>query len=104
MLRVIQKQQWKIILLSSLGGMLDIYDFVIFAIYAKVIGATFFPRNNPLLEVIAAFGDKYGRKHTFILSITLMGLATIVMGIMPGYEQLGLAMPLLFLGFGEALQ
>ena len=97
--------QWKIIFLSSLGGMLEFYDFVIFAVFALPIGETFFPNKTPLLSIIAAFsafaigylarpiggivfshfGDKYGRKRSFILTIIIMGSATFLMGMIPSY-------------------
>jgi MFS transporter, MHS family, proline/betaine transporter len=116
-LKRISLQQWKIILLSSLGGMLDYYDFVIFAIFAKTIGQTFFPSHNPLMEVFAAFsafavgylarplggivfshfGDKYGRRQAFIFSILIMGLATFGMAVVPSYQRYGILMPILFL-------
>ncbi|MEM9243733.1 MAG: MFS transporter [Pseudomonadota bacterium] len=113
----ITNSQWKIILLSSLGGMLEFYDFVIFVIFAKAIGQTFFPNKTPLLSIMATFtafaigylarpiggfifshfGDKYGRKHSFLLTITLMGSATLLMGLLPSYQTYGIAMSVIFL-------
>ena len=109
--------QWKIIFLSSLGGMLEFYDFVIFAVFALPIGETFFPNKTPLLSVIAAFaafaigylarpiggiifshfGDKYGRKRSFILTIIIMGSATFLMGILPSYHAYGFWMSIIFI-------
>ncbi len=102
-------EDWKIILLSGLGGALEFYDFVVFAIFAMVIGETFFPSSSSLLSTISAFGafgagylarplggvlfshfgDKTGRKKSFILSISMMAVATILMGILPGVESWG---------------
>lgn len=110
-------QERKVIFLSSLGGMLDFYDFVIFAVFALDIGQSFFPNDNPLFEIMAAFsafavgylarplggilfshfGDKYGRKKSFIFSIIIMGWATLCMGLLPSYHDYGLIMPLIFL-------
>lgn len=113
----INAPQRRVIFLSSLGGMLEFYDFVIFAVFAIPIGQSFFPSSNPLLEMMAAFaafavgylarplggvlfshfGDKYGRKKSFIVSIIIMGLATLAMGILPSYHQYGISMSILFL-------
>ena len=109
--------QCKITLLSSLGGMLEFYDFVIFAIFALPIGRAFFPNESPLLDVMSAFaafaigylarpiggmlfshvGDRYGRRRTFLLTITLMGCATILMGVLPSYHHAGITMSVIFI-------
>ncbi|MFW1801329.1 MFS transporter [Acinetobacter nematophilus] len=104
--------------LSSLGGALEFYDFVIYVFYAKIIAELFFPDSlspfwamlntygifaagyffRPLGGIIMAhFGDLVGRKRLFSLSILLMALPTIVIGLMPTYAEIGLAAPLLLL-------
>jgi len=113
----LSRSQWKVIFLSSLGGMLEFYDFVIFAIFALPIGEAFFPNKTPIISVMAAFGvfavgylarpiggiifshfgDKYGRKKSFMLTIVIMGAATFTMGLLPSYHDYGPAMSILFL-------
>src|SRR5580658_6099203 len=99
----IQSSQWRVIILSSLGGALEFYDFVIYSMFAAYIGAAFFPAGNAGLSlmysfsvfavgylarplggvVFSHFGDKYGRRPVFIVSILSMSLATICMGLLP---------------------
>ncbi len=104
--------------LSSLGGALEFYDFVIYVFYAKIISELFFPIGlspfwamlntygifaagyffRPLGGVVMAhFGDLVGRKRLFSLSILLMALPTLVIGLMPTFESIGYAAPLLLL-------
>lgn len=104
--------------LSSLGGALEFYDFVIYVFYAKIISELFFPTGlspfwamlntygifaagyffRPLGGVVMAhFGDLVGRKRLFSLSILLMALPTLMIGIMPTFESIGYAAPLLLL-------
>ena len=52
-----KKSEIKIILLSSFGGMLEFYDFVIFAIFASVIGTMFFPQSSGLLSILYGFSS-----------------------------------------------
>lgn len=104
--------------LSSLGGALEFYDFVIYVFYAKLISELFFPSTlspfwamlntygifaagyffRPLGGVVMAhFGDLIGRKRLFSLSILLMALPTLMIGIMPTFDSIGYAAPLLLL-------
>ncbi|MGQ4006451.1 MFS transporter [Francisellaceae bacterium CB300] len=112
-----KKSDIKIILLSSFGGMLEFYDFVIFAIFASTIGEIFFPHSSSLLSILYGFssfaigylarpiggvlfghlGDTYGRKLVFSSTIFIMGVSTICMGILPGYENIGLSATFLFI-------
>ena len=114
---LVKKQQWKIIFLSSLGGALEFYDFVIFAVFAMVIGETFFPSSSSILSMLGAFaafavgylarpfggmlfshfGDKYTRKKVFVLSISIMAIATLLMGLLPGYATLGISASIIFI-------
>ena len=113
----VSTSQWKVIFLSSLGGMLEFYDFVIFAVFALPIGETFFPNKTPLLSVMSAFaafavgylarpiggiifshfGDKYGRRRSFIFTIIIMGTATLLMCVLPSYRTYGLSMSVIFI-------
>jgi len=107
----IPRAQWRVIILSSLGGALEFYDFVIYSMFAQYIGAAFFPASDPLNSlmlsftvfavgyvarpfggvVFSHFGDKYGRRPVFIVAMLTMSLATVGIGLLPGYAQWGIA-------------
>jgi len=116
--RPLNRNDYKTLSLSSLGGALEFYDFIIFVFFAAVVGKLFFPADMPewLRQfqtfgifaagylarplggiVMAHFGDLLGRKRMFTLSIFMMSVPTLVMGMLPTYEQIGLAAPLLLL-------
>jgi MFS family permease len=102
---------WRIVLLASLGGTLEFYDFVIFGIFARDIADALFPSGSPLVSLMASFaafaagylarpiggivlshfGDRYGRRQVFLGSIFVMSLATAGMGLVPSYQQWGVA-------------
>lgn len=111
----LNRAQWRIILLASLGGSLEFYDFIIYGIFVQYISAQFFPTSDPYVSLILSFsvlalgflarpfggallgtlGDKYGRRPVFIASIGLTTLATIAIGLLPNYQAWGIAAPLL---------
>jgi MFS family permease len=102
---------WRIVLLASLGGTLEFYDFVIFGIFARDIADAVFPSAEPLVSlmasfaafaagylarplggiVLAHFGDRYGRRRVFLMSVFVMSGATLGMGLVPSYAQWGVA-------------
>ncbi len=108
---------WKVISASSMGTMIEWYDFYIFGSLAVVISTKFFPSDNPtaaFLSTLATFaagfvvrpfgaiffgrlGDLIGRKYTFMVTLLLMGGATFVIGCIPSYETIGFWAPLLVL-------
>src|SRR5215207_8920359 len=108
---------WKIITASSLGTLIEWYDFYIFGSLATVLANQFFPKTNPtaaLLSTLATFaagfivrpfgalvfgrlGDLIGRKYTFLLTLVLMGGSTFLIGLVPSYKVIGIAAPLLVL-------
>lgn len=108
---------WKVIWASSLGTLIEWYDFYIFGSLATVIATQFFPSTNPtaaLLSVLATFaagfivrpfgalvfgriGDIVGRKYTFLLTLILMGGSTFAIGLVPSYEKIGFAAPIIVL-------
>jgi MFS family permease len=108
---------WRVIGASSAGTLIEWYDFYIFGSLATVIANQFFPKTNPtaaLLSTLATFaagfivrpfgalvfgrlGDLVGRKNTFLLTLVLMGGSTFAIGLVPGYDQIGFAAPLLVL-------
>lgn len=108
---------WKVISASSMGTMIEWYDFYIFGSLAVVISTKFFPADNPtaaFLSTLATFaagfvvrpfgalffgrlGDIIGRKYTFMVTLMLMGGATFLIGCIPSYETIGFMAPLLVL-------
>jgi len=107
------KALWKVILASSAGTLIEWYDFYIFGSLATVLAPQFFPKNNPALGLVftlATFatgflvrpfgalvfgrmGDIVGRKHTFLLTLMIMGLSTFAIGLVPNYETIGIFAP-----------
>jgi MFS transporter, MHS family, proline/betaine transporter len=106
----ISRSQWKVIVLSSLGGALEFYDFVVYSMFANYIGRAFFPSSSAMTSqllswtvfavgylarplggvIFSHFGDRYGRRKVFITAMLLMSLSTVSMGLLPGYEKLGI--------------
>ena len=102
---------------SSVGTMIEWYDFYIFGSLATVISTKFFPQDNPtaaFLSTLATFaagfvvrpfgalffgrlGDLIGRKYTFMVTLLLMGGATFLIGCIPSYETIGFMAPVLIL-------
>ena len=102
---------WRIVLLASLGGTLEFYDFVIFGVFARDIADALFPASTPIVSLMASFaafaagylvrplggivlshyGDRYGRRRVFLWSVFVMSGATLGMGLVPSYAQWGVA-------------
>lgn len=102
---------WRIVLLASLGGTLEFYDFVVFGIFARDIAQAIFPSSSPLASLMASFaafaagylvrplgglvlshyGDRFGRRRIFLGSLFVMSAATLGMGLVPAYAQWGAA-------------
>ena len=109
--RRISAAGWRIVLLASLGGTLEFYDFVIFGIFAKDIADAIFPNPTPLVSLMASFGafavgyfarpiggivlshfgDRYGRRRVFLISLFIMSAATFGMGLVPAFATWGAA-------------
>jgi MFS family permease len=103
------KRDRLVITASSLGTVFEWYDFFVYGILAALIGKLFFPADNPTAATLASlaifgagfgvrplgailfgyFGDKIGRKYTFLVTITLMGLATAAIGLLPTFATAG---------------
>lgn len=104
------------LLSSSLGNVLEWFDFALFIFFAPIIGEHFFPVHSPASAAIAAFavfaggflcrplggivfghfGDRYGRVRVLRASIALITLATLLTGLLPAYETLGVLSSVLF--------
>ncbi len=106
---------WKVIGASAAGTMIEWYDFYIFGSLAAIMSGLFFPKENPtagFLLTLATFatgfavrpfgaiffgriGDLVGRKYAFLITMLIMGGATFLIGLLPTYEQIGVAAPLI---------
>ncbi len=102
-----------VIAASSAGTVFEWYDFFIYGTLAALIGQAFFPSDNETLQLLLVWagfavgfgfrplgailfgflGDKLGRKYTFLITVTVMGIATAGVGLIPGAATLGLAAP-----------
>src|SRR5260221_8490877 len=111
------KSLWTVIAASSVGTLIEWYDFYIFGSLSTVLAQQFFPKGNPtvaFLSTLATFavgfvvrpfgalvfgrlGDIVGRKYTFLVTLILMGGSTFLIGLVPGYETIGLFAPLIVL-------
>src|SRR6202161_1645883 len=109
--------QWLVIGASSLGCVFEWYDFYLYGLLAVIISAQFFSGVNETTSFIfalAAFaagfavrpfgalvfgrlGDMVGRKHTFLITIVIMGLSTALVGVLPSYASVGVIAPVLLI-------
>src|SRR5216110_1559409 len=110
-----QKEERKVIFASSLGTVFEWYDFYLYATLAPFFAALFFPSGNETAALLSAFatyaagflvrpfgaivfgriGDLVGRKYTFLVTIVFMGGATFAVGLLPTFESIGWAAPVL---------
>ena len=111
----ISKEERKVIFASSLGTVFEWYDFYLYGALAVVISKQFFSGVNDttafifaLMAFAAGFavrpfgalvfgrlGDLVGRKHTFLITILIMGLSTFLVGLLPSYASIGVAAPII---------
>lgn len=105
----------KVIAAGAIGNILEWFDFAVYGYFAVFIGKTFFPQSDPVAQVIGAFGifaigylarplggilighvgDRHGRKFAMTVSVGAMAVPTFLIGILPGYEAIGIAAPIL---------
>jgi len=108
---------WKVISASSVGTMIEWYDFYIFGSLATIISPLFYPKGNNTLALIAylstfavgfvvrpfgalffgRIGDLIGRKYAFLVTLMIMGGSTALIGFIPTYETIGIAAPIILL-------
>src|SRR6476661_6119181 len=101
----------RVVVAASVGNIIEWYDFYIFGSLASILAVKFFEKGHPVaafLSTVAIFsvgflirplgafvfgwlGDKVGRKYTFIVTLTGMGIATALIGFVPTYQSIGLA-------------
>jgi MFS family permease len=111
------KEERKVVFASSLGTAFEWYDFLVFASLSPVIASKFFAPLSPeiafifaLLTFSAAYavrplgalffgriGDIVGRKYTFLVTVSLMGGATFLVGVLPTYASWGMAAPVILI-------
>src|ERR1700688_3164576 len=112
-----KQNQWLVIGASSLGTVFEWYDFYLYGLLASVISAQFFSGVNEItgfIFALAAFaagfavrpfgalvfgrlGDLVGRKHTFLITMSIMGGATFAVGLLPSYASIGVTAPIMLL-------
>lgn len=100
---------------GAIGNLLEWYDFAVYGYFAASIGRAFFPEQDKVAQVLAAFGvfavgfmmrpiggalfghvgDRLGRSTALTLSVLAMAVPTFLIGVLPGYDVLGLAAPAL---------
>ncbi|MEZ5682444.1 MAG: MFS transporter [Erythrobacter sp.] len=113
-----EKEIRLVIAASSAGTIFEWYDFFIYGTLAGLIGAAFFPSDNETLQTLLVWagfavgfgfrplgailfgflGDRLGRKYTFLVTVTLMGIATAGVGLIPSAASIGLAAPIIVIG------
>ena len=111
----LRAQHRKVIVASSLATVFEWYDFYIYVMLSVFFAGLFFPPGNPVTAlstnllmfgvgfvvrpfgalVFGRIGDLVGRKYTFLITITIMGLATALVGVLPTYTQVGILAPIL---------
>jgi len=116
--RPMTREEKKVIFASSLGTVFEWYDFYLYGALATIIAKQFFAALDPTAAFIAALlafasgflvrpfgalvfgrlGDMIGRKYTFLVTITIMGLSTFLVGVLPGYGTIGAAAPIILIG------
>src|SRR5450755_1302687 len=112
---VSHQEEKKVIFASSLGTVFEWYDFYLYATLAPFFAALFFPKGNATAALLSAFaayaagflvrpfgaivfgriGDLVGRKYTFLVTILFMGGSTFLVGLLPTYQTIGWAAPVL---------
>jgi len=105
----------RVVIAAAVGNVIEWYDFYVFGSLAAILSVKFFEKSNPvaaLLSTVALFsvgflirplgaflfgriGDLVGRKYTFLVTLSGMGLSTALIGVVPGYAQIGLAAAIL---------
>ncbi len=113
----IAAEERKVLIASSLGTVFEWYDFILFGSLASVVAQQFFTKVDPttgfifaLLSfsagfivrpigalVFGALGDRVGRKYTFLMTILIMGISTFLVGLLPSYDQIGIAAPIILI-------
>ena len=111
---MISAQTRRMVAAGTIGNVLEWYDFAIYGYFAPQIGRYFFPHEDPIAQLLSAFGvfaigylmrpiggviighigDVRGRRAALTVSISAMAIPTFLMGLLPGYQAIGLAAPI----------
>src|SRR5439155_16686758 len=104
---------------SAVGTVIEWYDFYLYAVLTPFLAPIFFPPGDATGQLLSAFavygagfavrpfgalvfgriGDMIGRKYAFLLTVTIMGGATVLVGVLPGYAEIGILAPLILVTF-----
>jgi MFS family permease len=108
----------RVVIASLIGATIEWYDFFLYGTVAGIVfNKLFFPAQDPLISILLAyttfavgfvarplggvifghFGDRIGRKSMLILTLMIMGIATVLIGLLPTYQQIGVAAPIILL-------
>lgn len=108
----------RVVFASLIGATIEWYDFFLYGVVAGIVfSKLYFPVQDPVISVLLAyttfavgfvarplggvifghFGDRVGRKNMLILTLMIMGVATVLIGLLPTYSQIGIAAPILLL-------
>lgn len=108
----------RVVVASVIGATIEWYDFFLYGIVAGIVfNQLYFPADDPVVSILLAyttfavgfvarplggvifghFGDRIGRKSMLVLTLMIMGVATVLIGLLPTYEQIGMAAPILLL-------
>src|SRR3977135_575645 len=105
----------RVIAAGAIGNVLEWSDFAVYGSFAAAIGRAFFPQEDKVAQVLAVFGifavgflmrpvggaligsigDRFGRRTALTISVAAMAIPTFLVGVLPGYQTLGLAAPIL---------
>ncbi len=105
----------RVVTAGVIGNVLEWYDFAVYGFFAPILAAKFFPAADPRVSLLAAFGafavgflmrpvgaalfghigDRYGRARALLLSVAMMAVPTVLMGLLPTYDMIGIAASLL---------
>jgi MHS family proline/betaine transporter-like MFS transporter len=114
---VVKQSALRTAMAGLIGNVLEWFDFAVYAYFATDIGKQFFPQADPAVGQLAAYatfalgffarpvgslvlghvGDRIGRRALLTLSIALMGFATLLLGLLPGYNRIGFWAPVLLI-------
>lgn len=108
----------RVVTASLIGATIEWYDFFLYGTVAGIVfNKLYFPNNDPLISILLAyttfavgflarplggvifghFGDRIGRKSMLVLTLMIMGVATVLIGLLPTYQQIGVAAPIILL-------
>jgi MHS family metabolite:H+ symporter-like MFS transporter len=113
-----QRQLRRVVVASMIGATIEWYDFFLYGVIAGIVfNKLFFPASDPLVSTLLAYatfavgfvarplggvifghyGDRLGRKNMLVMTLLIMGVATFLIGLLPSYQEIGVAAPVLML-------